>query len=61
LKTLFVNLEQDAEKKTKDKFSGFKLMTSVSIPVYDKKNHTVSDGSDTYVHTYICTINSPAS
>jgi len=25
----------------KDKFTGYRLMTSVSIPVFDKKNHTV--------------------
>ena len=31
---------QDAAIR-KDKFTGYRLMTSVSIPVFDKKNHTV--------------------
>ena len=26
-------------------FKGYKLMTSVSIPVYNKKNHTVSEAN----------------
>lgn len=26
-----------------ESFKGYKLMTSVSIPVYNKKNHTVSE------------------
>ena len=29
------------EQGKKGSFKGYKLMTSVSIPVYNKKNHTV--------------------
>ena len=31
-------------------FKGYKLMTSVSIPVYNKKNHTVSDANTLLLH-----------
>jgi len=34
-------LFQEAQGKD-GSFKGYKLMTSVSIPVYNKKNHTVS-------------------
>ena len=29
-------------REIEEPFTGYKLMTSVSIPVYNKKNHTVS-------------------
>ena len=38
---IFILLFQDAASR-KDKFTGYRLMTSVSIPVFDKNNHTVS-------------------
>merc|ERR1719278_2177834 len=34
--------EEDAASR-KDKFTGYRLMTSVSIPVFDKKNHTTRE------------------
>ena len=38
--SLILLILQDAALR-KDKFTGYRLMTSVSIPVFDKKNHTV--------------------
>ena len=40
----FFHFQNAASRK--DKFTGYRLMTSVSIPVFDKNNHTVS----TFIH-----------
>ena len=40
--TAFPQILQENAKR-KEKFTGYRLMTSVSIPVFDKKNHTVSE------------------
>jgi len=34
------DMNEDDAALRKDKFTGYRLMTSVSIPVFDKKNHT---------------------
>ena len=31
-------------------FKGYKLMTSVSIPVFDKRNHSVSEANPLLLH-----------
>merc|ERR1719295_2187009 len=37
---IFNGTGMEEEVKKKSKFTGYRLMTSVSIPVFDKKNHT---------------------
>merc|ERR1712213_45838 len=37
---IFADDEEDDAAMRKDRFTGYRLMTSVSIPVFDKKNHT---------------------